>query len=220
MTIKEAIKERHSVRQYKDIPIADDIKIELQKLIDTCNVESGLQMQLICNDPECFDTFLAHYGRFRNAVNYVALVGRKDRADLEETAGYYGQKVVLTAQQMGLNTCWVAGTFGRSKCKAVVGPDEKMVCVIAIGYGETSGKKRRCKSMEKLCSIPENEMPAWFRNGVLAAMMAPTAVNQQKFSITLVNEEPVITAGRGPLTKIDLGIVKYNFEAASGHKCR
>ena len=220
MTIRDAIKERHSVRQYKDMPIADDIRDRLESLIDECNEESGLHMQLICNDPECFDTFLAHYGKFKNAVNYIALVGQKDRDDLEEAAGYYGQKVVLAAQQMGLNTCWVAGTFGRSKCKAAVGPNEKMVCVISIGYGESAGVRRKCKPMAKICSLPENEMPLWLKNGVVAAMMAPTAMNQQKFSITLVNDEPLITDGRGPMTKIDLGIVKYQFEAASGHKCR
>ena len=218
--IKEAIKERHSVRQYKDLPIADDLKSALEQLISECNEESGLHIQLICNDPACFNTLLAHYGKFKNAVNYIALVGRKDKEGLEEAAGYYGQKVVLAAQQMGLNTCWVAGTFGRSKCRAVVGPDEKLVCVISIGYGETAGTARRCKPMSKICSISEEEMPAWFKNGVLAAMMAPTAMNQQKFSITLEEDEPVITAARGPMTKIDLGIVKYNFEAASGHKCR
>lgn len=220
MTIKEAIKERHSVRQYKDLPIADDLRKELEKLIDECNEESGLNIQLVCNDPECFDTLLAHYGRFTNAVNYIALVGNKDRDDLDEAAGYYGQKIVLAAQQMGLNTCWVAGTYGKSKCKAEVGPDEKIVCVISIGYGETSGAKRKCKPLNKLCGVAESEMPGWFRNGVLAAMMAPTAMNQQKFNITMENGEPKITALRGPMAKIDLGIVKYNFEAASGHKCK
>jgi hypothetical protein len=45
-------------------------------------------------------------------------------------------------------------------------------------------------------------------------------MNQQKFTISLEDGEAVITAGRGPMTKIDLGIVKYNFEAASGHTCR
>ena len=63
-------------------------------------------------------------------------------------------------------------------------------------------------------------MPVWFKNGVKAAMMAPTAINQQKFMITLDGDEAVITTKSGPMTKIDLGIVKYNFEAASGHKCR
>ena len=33
-------------------------------------------------------------------------------------------------------------------------------------------------------------------------------------------DDAVIKAGIGPLTKLDCGIVRYNFEAASGHKCR
>ena len=122
--------------------------------------------------------------------------------------------------QLGLNTCWVAGTYGKGKCKAALAPGEKIVCVISIGYGETDGVKHRSKSLNKICQVPEEDMPAWFRNGVVAALMAPTAINQQKFRITLEGDKAVITAGKGPMTKIDLGIVKYNFEAASGHKCK
>ena len=62
------------------------------------------------------------------------------------------------------------------------------------------------------------DMPDWFKEGVEAAMKAPTAINQQKFKIALDGDKAVITAGSGPMSKIDLGIVKYNFEAASGHK--
>ena len=87
-------------------------------------------------------------------------------------------------------------------------------------YGEETGTKHKSKPLSKLCDVPEEEMPVWFRNGLRAALMAPTAMNQQKFRISLEEGEPVITAGRGAMTKIDLGIVKYNFEAASGHKCR
>ena len=49
-------------------------------------------------------------------------------------------------------------------------------------------------------------------------MLAPTALNQQKFHVTLEGDTAKITTKMGPMTKIDLGIVKYNFEAASGHK--
>lgn len=63
-------------------------------------------------------------------------------------------------------------------------------------------------------------MPDWFREGIEAALMAPTGMNQQKFVIDIDGEEAVIKAGMGPLTKLDSGIVRYNFEAASGHKCR
>ena len=219
MDLKEAIKSRHSVRQFKDMPISEEHVSELNKLIEECNAESGLRMQLITGDPECFDSFLAHYGNFRNANNYIAIVGPKSLPDLEEKGGYYGERVVLAAQCMGLNTCWVAGTYSRGKCKCDREAGEKIVCVIAIGYGETQGSKHRSKPLSKLCTIQESEMPVWFKNGVKAAMMAPTAVNQQKFTISLEGDTPVITAGRGPMTKIDLGIVKYNFEAASGHKC-
>ena len=218
MDIREAIKSRHSVRYYRNEPIAEETRAELEALIGACNEESGLHMQLIVEDPECFDTLLAHYGMFKNVRNYIAVVGPKDMAELEEKGGYYGQKVVIAAQQMGLNTCWVAGTYKRGKCKAVLEDGEKIVCVIAIGYGESEGTRHKSKPLSKICDIPEADMPVWFKNGVKAAMMAPTAMNQQKFKITLEGGRPVITAGAGPMTRIDLGIVKYNFEAVSGHK--
>ncbi|MCR5120016.1 MAG: nitroreductase family protein [Lachnospiraceae bacterium] len=219
MDIKEAIKERHSVRQYKDIPIGEDERKKLASLIEQCNAESGLSIQLVCDDTQCFDTFLAHYGKFSNAKNYIAMVGKKSLADLDERCGYFGQRLVLEAQMMGLNSCWVAGTYSKGKCKANIASDERIVCVIAIGYGENNGSEHRSKAVEKLCDIAEADMPDWFKTGVEAAMMAPTALNQQKFTITLDGDKALITAKAGPMTKIDLGIVKYNFEAASGHKC-
>ena len=220
MDIKEAIKNRHSVRQYKNKAIDKDTAEKLHAIIQECNEESGLQIQLVRDDPGCFDTFLAHYGKFDNAKNYVALVGDKGLSDMDELAGYYGERIVLEAQMLGLNTCWVGGTFGKGKCKAVIGKNEKLVCIIAIGYGENNGKKHRSKPVEKLCVVNEEDMPKWFKNGVIAAMMAPTALNQQKFFIDLDKDQAVITAKRGPFTKVDLGIVKYHFEAVSGHKCR
>ena len=110
MEMKEAIKARHSVRQYKNIPIPEDLKKRLDDLISECNEESGLHIQLVTDDPECFDSFLAHYGDFKSVKNYIAIVGPKNLQDFEELGGYYGQKLVIEAQRMGLNTCWVAGT--------------------------------------------------------------------------------------------------------------
>lgn len=220
MTIQEAIQNRHSVRQYKDMSIEGVLVSRLKEIIDDCNRESGLNIQLVLDEPECFDTFLAHYGKFQNARNYIALVGKKDLPDLEERGGYYGQRIVLEAQMMGLNTCWVAGTYKKGKCKAVLGADDRIVCVIAIGYGANEGTKHKSKPIDKVCAVREEDRPDWFQSGVAAALLAPTALNQQKFRVALEGDEAVITAGKGPLVKIDLGIVKYNFEAASGHRCR
>ena len=220
MTIREAIKARHSVRQYQDRPIEEGAVSRLKELTAQCNEESGLSIQLICEDSECFNSFLAHYGKFTGVNNYFALVGKKTDPELDEKCGYFGQKLVLEAQCLGLNTCWVGGSYSKIKCQAVIGEDEKLVCVIALGYGENEGRRHKSKPFSALTDVPEPEMPDWFKSGMIAAMMAPTAVNQQRFFVEIVAEEPVITAKKGFLTKLDLGIVKYNFEAASGHKCR
>ena len=223
MDIKEAIKERHSVRQFKDLPVKSEDKEKLEALIKDCNAESGLNIQLVIDDSECFDTFLAHYGKFKNAKNYIAMVGSKSLEKLDEKCGYYGQKIVLEAQTLGLNTCWVAGTYGKGKCKANKKAGEKIVCVIALGYGEKQGVAHKSKPLRKLCTVPEADLPdapAWFRDGLEAAILAPTALNQQKFLVSLEGDEAAVTTKGGMMTQLDLGIVKYNFEAASGHKVR
>ena len=218
MTIKEAVNERHSVRQYKNIPIENEKEKELRDFIEAINDENGLDIQFIVNDPECFDSFLAHYGKFTNVQNYIAMVGNKQYPNLDEAIGYFGEEIVLKAQTMGLNTCWVAGTFSKKKCKAQVGKDEKLLCVISIGYGENQGQNHKSKPLEKLCKADLNTAPEWFKEGVEGALKAPTALNQQKFVITLEGDNAKITSKGGAMTKIDLGIVKYNFEAASGRK--
>ncbi len=220
MDIKEAIRERHSVRQYSSDHIMGDVRTNLETLIHECNKESCLHIQLITEDPECFDTLLGHYGSFKGVENYIAIVGSKKLSNLEELGGYYGQRIVLEAQMMGLNTCWVAGTYGKGKCKAHLDAGEKLVCVIAVGYGISKGSAHTSKDIAKLCSVPEKDMPSWFKEGIEAALLAPTALNQQKFNIGIDGEDAIIKAGFGPYVKLDLGIVRYNFEVASGHKCR
>ena len=211
----EAIQQRHSVRQYTDEPIAADALAALQDEIAACNREGGLHIQLVANEPKAFNSTMAHYGKFSGVKNYIALVGPKG-SQLDELCGYYGERLVLKAQQLGLNTCWVAMTHGKSR--AVVGPGEKQVCLISLGYGETQGVEHKSKPMQALCRCAQ-PMPEWFEKGMAAAMLAPTAMNQQKFRFELRADGTVKAAcGSGFYTKLDLGIVKYHFEAASGKK--
>ena len=217
MDILQAMQQRHSVRAYTEQKIEEEKRHRLDELIEACNKESGLHIQIRYDDPEGFDSKMAHYGKFRNVNNYMILAGKTSDI-LEEKCGYYGEKIVLEAQAMGLNTCWVALTFNKAKVKKLVPEGEKMVLVIAIGYGETQGAPHKSKAFEKFFETKE-ELPDWFRKGAEAALLAPTAVNQQKFKMGLKDGKPVIRiAGIGSYTKIDLGIVKYHFEAASGHK--
>lgn len=209
-----AMKERHSVRSYFDKKIEGDVKEKLLQYIDQCNLESGLHMQLILDEPKAFKNFLCHYGMFSGVKNYIALIG-KDTNTLEETCGYYGEKVVLFAQYLGLRTCWVAATYKKVKSAYQIDEGEKLLMVIAIGYGEKQGVPHKDKELEKLCD-PASDAPAWFMDGVRAAMLAPTAINQQKFYFSLKDGKVLAKAGSGPYTMTDLGIVKYHFELGAG----
>lgn len=214
MDTLDIMKKRHSVRNYTDKRIEGEVKEELEKYIKQCNSESGLHMQLCTDEPEAFNSLMAHYGKFKNARNYIVMAGKKS-SSLPETCGYYGEKVVLKATEMGLNTCWVGGTYSKSKAQFTIDKDEKVVCIIAIGYGAIQGVERRTKSMEQLSRV-EGEMPQWFKRGMEAAMLAPTALNQQKFLISLKGNKVKAKALTGFFTKLDLGIVKYHFEIGAG----
>lgn len=213
MTVKEAIFLRHSVRAYYDKAIDDKAVETLNECIEQCNKEGGLNIQLVLNEPKAFDGFMAHYGKFSVVSNYIALIGKKTK-DLDEKLGYYGEKIVLLAQTLGLNTCWVAMTYKKIKTAFKVNKGEKLRIVIALGYGKSQGAAHKSKPVEKVCSI-NGDTPSWFVNGVRAALLAPTAMNQQKFFFTLEDGVAYVKAGKGFYTNIDLGIVKYHFELGS-----
>lgn len=214
MDLMEAMKARHSVRQYMDKPLEKKAVEELQAEIDACNQESGLHIQLVRNEPKAFDGFMAHYGKFSGVTNYIAMIGKKG-PDLEEKCGYYGERLVLKAQQMGLNTCWVAMTYSKIKTAFRIDDGEKLCIVISIGYGKNQGSAHKVKTADEVVK-GDGAQPEWFRAGVEAALFAPTAMNQQKFTFALSGNRVSVKAGIGFYTKIDLGIVKYHFEAGAG----
>lgn len=214
MEIMDIIMARHSVRQYTNQKIEVEKRKELDELCSRINSEAGMNIQMIYDEPKCFDSMMAHYGKFSGVSNYIAIVGPKGK-ELDEKAGYYGERLVLKAQELGLNTCWVAMTHGKSK--AIIEKGEKQIILISLGYGKTQGVAHKSKDVEAIAKL-RDDSPKWFQDGVRAAMLAPTATNQQKFMIVQEGEKARITASRGMFTKLDLGIVKYHFETVSGHK--
>ena len=220
MTLQEAITARHSVRKYIDKEIPADIVTVLQDKIAEYNKVGNLNIQLVLNETRAFTGMLS-YGSFSGVRNYFVMVGKKG-ADLDERVGYYGEQLVLLAQTLGLNTCWVGLSYRKVPEAYNVGKDEKLACMIALGYGETQGVSHKIKTIEQV-SNASDITPSWFKKGVEAALLAPTAVNQQKFSFEHVgvkNNCHQIRAKKGfsmiGYTKIDLGIAKYHFEIGAG----
>ena len=232
MTLQEAIEARHSVRAYKARPLAEDEARRLEEEIAEVNQTGNLHIQLIRNEPKAFQGTLAKYGKFRNANNYLVMAGKR-ADDLDERIGYYGEHLVLLAQTLGLNTCWVGLSYKKIPDTYVLEEGEVIKAYIAIGYGETQGTGHKIKTVEQVSrsavkSLGSTEnvsetTPSWFKKGVEAALLAPTAVNQQKFSFEYLGMNDgrhQVRAKKGfsmiGYTQMDLGIAKYHFEVGAG----
>ena len=214
---------RHAVRSFTDEPIDQQTREALQREVRRGNEAGRLHMCLAWDEPEAFDSRLAHYGNFSGVHNYLVIAGPADKG-LEARAGYFGERVVLLAQQLGLNSCWVAMSYKRRLVRASLPKGDRLVIVVALGHGTTEGKMHPCKSMPQV-SKPAINVPAWFTRGVEAALLAPTAMNQQGFWITLTGRRDLqsrdivqIQPGGGPCAKIDAGIARLHFELGAGEK--
>ena len=207
---EKEMQERHSVRRYTDRRIEGDVLKSLQDKIDSVNAESGLRIRLVMDEPTSFSGLMTKMTGFRNAVNYIAMIGPKSD-DLAKIVGYYGEDLVLYAQSLGLNTCW-AMMNGKKACR--VEKDEDYVIGIAVGYGEDQGVPHKNRPVKDVADIEGR--PEWFVKGVEAAMLAPTGMNAQKFRLDLADGKVILTGGRSTLKQIDLGIVRFHFECGAG----
>ncbi len=220
MTLLEAIDARHSVRRYISRPLEREVVDCLRAKIDECNSKGNLHIQLVLNEKKGFSGMLA-YGSFSGVENYIVMAGRR-ADDLDERVGYYGEQIVLLAQQLGLGTCWAGLSYRKVKGAYALDSEEKVACMISLGYPDDAGRKHKCKSVEDVSNASVST-PEWFEQGVRAALKAPTAVNQQKFYI----EYAGVKDGRHCVrarrlfsvvgyTSMDLGIVKLHFEIGAG----
>lgn len=221
MTLSEAIVSRHSVRRYKDIPLPESVLSALREKIEDINRNAGLHIQLVTDEPKAFSGIMS-YGSFSGVRNYLVMAGAKSE-ELDEKIGYYGEQLVLLAQTLGLNSCWAGLSYSKIPGTYELGEGEKIGCYIALGYGETQGKGHKIKKAEEVSNADGNT-PEWFRRGIDAALLAPTAVNQQKFRIEYLGPRdgalPEVSAkatfSMVGYARMDLGIVKYHFEIGAG----
>ncbi len=215
MTIHEAIVARHSVRQYHDTPISGEHVQFLNERIASYNAEGNLHIQLVTEERKALAGIMARMlVGFNGAKNYFALIG-PDSPDLDERLGYYGERLVLEAQMLGLNTCWVGGTFSKVKSACSISAGETFHAVIALGYGRTQGKQHVSKPVEKLADGLEGA-PEWYRKGVEYALLAPTATNCQAFHFSREGNKVTLAYKKRPFSEMDRGIVKLHFEIGAG----
>ena len=207
-----AMAARHSVRKYADEPLTEGKLEQLRSEMEACNAESGLDIRLVTDDPRAFSGLAAKMTGFSGKPAYFAMVGT-DSDDLDETAGYYGERLVLFAQSIGLSTCWAAAC-SKKRTSESLKEGQRMVIGIAVGYGAEPGKPHKNRPLEEV--MAGDSHPLWFLKGMEAVMLAPTALNRQRFRFFLDGDKVRAEATGGKLSQIDLGIVKFHFEKGCG----
>ncbi len=226
MDFLDAIQVRTSRRTYLDTPISKEAAEKLNEMIDEVNRQGDLSLKLIQNEPTAFSKLSKSYGMFKGVKNYILLIGKKG-PDVKERLGYYGEKLVLLATQLGLGTCWVGGTFDRTIGDLYVQPDEVFSGVITIGNVEkdkslkekliSRATHRKTKETGEMMKA-EGEVPEWFLEGMRAVQKAPSAMNVQP--VTFTYQKGIVSAYASSenhgFEKMDLGIAKLHFEIGAG----
>lgn len=215
MTMQEAMKLRHTVRRYTDRKISEALLARLTERLRGYHEQYGLSMKLVTENRDAFGPLL-RLVLAKGVQNYVVLAG-PDRPETGERIGRCGADFMLFAQTLGLNTWWVGGTFSRGGVGKHVPKGEKLLGLIALGYGADQGRPHKSKKPEEIAGY-SGDWPAWFTAGVEATLLAPTALNKQAFSIRGEGRRVSMTCDNGVFSGVDLGIGKYHFELGAGRE--
>ncbi|MGB4659660.1 MAG: nitroreductase family protein [Mobilitalea sp.] len=228
MTELDAIEIRQSRRSYLDTPIEEENIQKIHNYINAYNMRGHLSIQFIEDGREAFQGFNLGYGLFSGVRSYLALVGNTSDPFLQEKIGYYGERIILKLTKLGLGTCWVGGTFARSKCPAVLQEGESLVALITVGNvtrlktpkEQTIYKfiHRHTKDFDRLFTS-DSDVPGWFLIGLKAIQKAPSAMHKQPVHLQI--KQDIVTASVKKYDShqaIDLGIAKLHFEISVGGK--
>lgn len=212
MKIFDVIKSRHSVRTFTSETTSSVFLAEL------CAPYTHLRPLA----PEALKgEKVASYGVIKGAPAYVAVV-----AGDEFKAGMEGERLVLDLTARGYATCWLGGTFNRSRAQAAteLAPDEKIVAVIAVGHAANrrSMLERVMRTAVRATSRkPVNEFfiagsPASYLYDALEALaLAPSACNRQPWRLAFNPSGSIDVYGdpSDSFVKVDVGIAVAHFLA-------
>ena len=189
-SLLDAVNVRITTRMYEDKKIDSDLSRQLRQNIDAVNLISGLHMQLIENCPQVFARAIAE-GHFRNAQNFIALIGPAGSDEAREAAGYYGERVVLSAVLMGLQTGWVAGSWDKAEAERCcdISDNEELYLGIVIGYQEGYSALME-ESYEQRCETQRTHRPSKSADELFTVKAAETAAGADSASAAPPSAEP------------------------------
>ena len=219
----ETILHRKSQRYFSKDELQEDCIRKIQEEILEVNAESGFTIEFVEDGSRAFSRFGKSYGLFKNVRSLLLLKGNPGQPHFREKIGYYGEKLLLFAEGLGLSTCWVGGTFDRESFSYA--EEEHVQAVILLGYPGDEGLRGKLfhsllptKKKDWTARIEgDRSYPKWVKEGMEAVALAPSALNKQKPFFHYHNGIVTATVENSyEMDLVDLGIAKLHFVLGVG----
>lgn len=223
MDILQAMKERRSVRSFNGKPLSPEQVSTLNKAIEDSYTLFGGNVSIRLKSFDIKGDFPpSTYGVIKGATDFFLMaIGEGEDADL--TAGFRFEQVVLKAWQMGLGTCWIAGTYKGSQFDEretwPEGESLKIICPVGIAE-----KPRLMEKMMRLSIGANNRKPfrdlffsgdfqthlnpdSKFGEALEMMRLAPSSTNSQPWRVLVEGDRVLFYyKPKYPITVIDTGI--------------
>jgi nitroreductase len=165
-SIIEVIQTRYSCRTYQEIPIALPVQQQLADFVGTHAVGpmgTRVRLSLVAATEEDRKALkgLSTYGFIKGATGFI--LGAIPAGEMnQEDFGYVMEHAILYATSLGLGTCWLGGTFAKSRfaAKLELQRDELLPAVTATGY--PAAKRRALESLIRQQANADRRLP-WKR---------------------------------------------------------
>ncbi|MCH5227161.1 MAG: hypothetical protein J1F16_05010 [Muribaculaceae bacterium] len=223
MDIIQAMKERKSVRSYSSQPLSREQVALLQEAVKQSYTLFGGHITIKLKRFDIDGDFKpSTYGVIKGASDFFLMGIANDEASAL-TAGFQFEQVVLKAWQMGLGTCWIAGTYKGSQFdkdeKWPDGESLKIICPVGIPEKQrlfekvmrfTVGSNNR-KPFSELFFEGNFNQPlnpeSKFGESLEMLRLAPSSTNSQPWRV-IVKDNTVhfYYKPKSPIAVLDMGI--------------
>jgi nitroreductase len=138
--VTDIIRQRKSIRSYSNTAIEEDQKEALRKFLSvntTGPLGTKARFTFITATPDDTEALqrLITYGMIKNPMGFIIGAVQNATHNLEDF-GYLMEKNILMATGLGLGTCWLGGTFSKSRFshKVALQDNEILPAVTPVGY--------------------------------------------------------------------------------------
>lgn len=138
--VADIVRQRYSCRAYRTRPLEAGARRHLEDILAESTMGplgTHCRFTLLAASPGDAHALrgLGTYGFIKGATAFMVGVAGPGRRNLEDY-GYLMERATLEATDLGLGTCWLGGTFSRSRFaqRITPGAGEVMPAVVAAGY--------------------------------------------------------------------------------------